>query len=375
MIIYVLTIFFVAIFWHFPVNINCFNQNFVLPFSLIVLLYLLSIYIVIKFVSFFKALFNSLFNNQTKIDKAKEKCINAMFEYIKGDKEVSKRLWKEAQKHLSQDKLFILLNLINADFSDKEQKLDISGGEIIRNYFSNLLNQPNENIAHSEAELIDIIQKYKSPWAFRALINHYIINSDYVLAADALKQFARSRLLEAAEWRVLRANIFMQEAKEEKDKTKHMNLLRKANRLDKSVAVFELASYHKGEKNFEQARSLIENAWPYIPSIKLGKLYIELDNDVIPIHKFQHARKLYKHNKDHPISHILVATYAMESELWAISFEYLNKFKKSYPALAYMLLARLERNKSGDTTKVWNNIEKAFALVAQSENLDVHNIV
>ena len=71
----------------------------------------------------------------------------------------------------------------------------------------------------------------------------------------------------------------------------------------------------------------------------------------------------------------MVATYAMESELWAIALEYLNKFKQNYPALASMLLARLESKKSGDNTKIWKNIEKAFVLVAQAENLDVEGIV
>ena len=322
-------------------------------------------------------------NNKTKIEGAKDKCAEAMLAYITGDAEYGDRLWQEASKYLSHDKLFALLGVINVRFSREvaaECLQKLPGCSLICEYFRNLtvvdVEESCANLVYSKSNLANIIAEYQAPWAFRALITHYLSNNEPIAADDVLKQFAKSDRLQPGEWRVLKAKIFAKEAALEEDKARKMKFYRKANRLDKSVAVFELAKYYKSKKEFAKARRCIEDAWTQVPSIKLGKLYAELDEfDTIPIHKFQHARELCKLNEDHPISHILVATYAMESELWALALEYLNKFKQKYQALAFMLLARLESKKTGDNTKIWKNIEKAFVLVAHAENLDVDSIV
>lgn len=384
MIIHILTILFVVLFWNTSISISCWNKSIVLPLSLVILSYIASLYIIVKGALLFQRSLNSWFSNKTKIEVAKDKCAESILAYITGDEEYGNKLWKEAAKYLSQDKLFLLLGLVNVRFSSEvanECVQKLPGCSLIAEYFSksekSLCESSSNSIVYSKSDLADIVAEYQSPWAFRALIGHYLNNDEPVAADDVLKRYAKSdNKLSGQEWKHLKARVFAKEAELETNKANKMKLLRKANRLDKSFGVLELVKYHKSRKEFTKARKCIEEAWPYTPSVKLGKIYTELDEfDNIPIHKFQHAKALSKLNENHPISHILVATYAMESELWAIALEYLNKFKQNYPALACMLLARLEAKKSGNSSKMWQNIEKAFVLIAQSENIDVDGIV
>jgi len=355
-----------------------------LPLSLVILSYIASLYVIVKGALLFQRSLNSWFSNKTKIEVAKDKCAESILAHITGDDVYGNKLWKEAAKYLSQDKLFLLLGLVNVRFSNEiadECLQKLPGCSLIAEYFSksekSLCESSSNSIVYSKSDLVSIIAEYQSPWAFRALIIHYLNNDEPIAADDVLKRYAKSdNKLSGQEWKHLKARVFAKEAEQERDKANKMKLLRKANRLDKSFGVLELVKYHKSRKEFAKARKCIEEAWPYTPTVKLGKIYTELDEfDNIPIHKFQHAKALSKLNENHPISHILVATYAMESELWAIALEYLNKFKQNYPALACMLLARLEAKKSGNSSKMWQNIEKAFVLIAQSENIDVDGIV
>lgn len=394
MIIHILTILFVILFWNTTITINGFNKNIVLPFSLVIVSYMVSVYILVKFLWLFSTFKNTLFNNKTKIEAAKEKCAEAMLAYIVGDTQYGVKLWQDAKKYLSQDKLFLLLSLINSKFSQDNAEASLQmlpGCSLIKEYFSafnpNNIKDSKRNVEessessysndiYSKSQLINVIEEYKSPWAYKMLIEYHLNHNEFDEADNILKQLVKNHFALRSEWKALKARIFLKEANSMNEKEKQIKLLRKANRLDKTVAVYELAKYYKKRKELAKARKIIEDAWPVVPSIKLGKLYVELDEfDTIPIHKFQHARALCELNEDHPVSHILVATYAMESELWAIAVEYLNKFKQRYPILAFMLLARLEASKSGNNVKVWKNIEKAFVLIAQEQNLDIEGIV
>lgn len=390
MIIHILTILFVVLFWNTSVTINGFGKTFAFPFSLAILTYVVSLYLIIKSFLVFKNLKNTWFSNKSNIEKAKENCAEAMLSYIAGDVDHGSKLWQKASQYLSQDKLFVLLSAVNAKFYEDNNIRDcikeVPGCGLISEYYKefikpidkiDMIRSSNSSLSqYSKTELLNIVKEYKSSWAYKELVEIYLNNAQIKLAEDMLKQFAKSDNVSTNEWRILRAKIFMKEAEQERKIDKKYKLWRKANRLDPTFAVFDLAKYYKQNEDLYKARKIIEAAWQVAPSIRLGKFYTELDDfDTIPIHKFQHARMLSGLNEDHAISHILVATYAMESELWAIALEHLNKFKEKYPALACMLLARLEANKSGNSVKVWKNIERAFVLVAQDANLDVDSIV
>lgn len=374
MIIHVLIILFLVVFWNTSVDIACCGSALSLPISLVAFVYMLSIYLIFKAFFFVRKFSGRVFDTQTKVAAAKEKCVSAMFSYVGGDVAYGKSIWQDAEKMLKDDELFILLSIANARYYPEAayanaEKLGQSGS-IIQDAFV------NKQREYSKSTMIDLLDKHKMPWAFRGLIHHYLMNSEVAQAEATLKQFWQSGKLSTQEWRQLKALIFMKEAEKTSNSEQKFKLYRKANRLDKSQAVFEMVKYYRKHRDITKARKLIEESWASRPSIKLGKIYVELDEfDIIPIHKFQHVRELAKYNENHPITHLLVATYAMESELWAIAVEYLNKFKEQYPALGSILIARLEFEKSGNGTKVWENIEKAFVLMAKEESLDVDSIV
>ena len=53
MIIHIITILFVILFWNSPVDITCFKKHVSLPLSLVILLYVLSVFSIFKFLSLF----------------------------------------------------------------------------------------------------------------------------------------------------------------------------------------------------------------------------------------------------------------------------------------------------------------------------------
>ena len=88
----------------------------------------------------------------------------------------------------------------------------------------------------------------------------------------------------------------------------------------------------------------------------------------------QKAKELEKTNENHPVTHFLLARYAMKADLWALAGKYLGKLKNEMPIVGHMLAARLEHQKNGDTKKVWSNLEKAFLLIAKEESLELSQL-
>lgn len=379
MIIHALTILFVVLFWNTSVDIIFLKKNIVLPISIVVLMYVLSIYLVLKVINFFNKFAKKGAFAKDKTKDAKLSCYEAMMAYVGGDVQKGKQLWHDNIQHLATDKLFQLLSLVNAKFypegAQEALKLVGNGGIVIKKFFEDSSHVKVES-KYSKIELMNLLSAFKLPWIFRELIQYNLVHGNFESAHDTLKQFFSTGNLSSDEWKVLRSQIFLKEAEQEENLSRKIRLYKKANRLNKEAAVYELVKYYKQDGDLDKARLLIEQMWLTAPSIKLGKIYIELNEfDIVPIHKFQHARALGKLNEDHPISHILIATYAVESELWAIAYEYLNKFKEKYPELALILLAKLESTKSGNNNKIWENIEKACVLIAKKDNLDFDHLV
>lgn len=376
MIIHILVVLIAALFWNKTIVVIYGGHKIIMPIVLVMVLYGASIYFIFKCFFLLKRFSGRFFDSRNKAEAAKEKAVQAMLAYAGGDIAHGHVLWQEASKYLEKDKLFALLSAVNAQFDPtiKKETKQLGGVASLMLAFFNKDAKLMESC--SKIEVLDILKKYPSPWLYRELIKFNINQNEVEQAEKVLKQFWNGGYLSLSEWKELRAKIFAQEASFQDDLEQKIKFCRKANRLDKRECALELAVYHKKRREVVKARRIIEDVWPVAPSIQLGRIYMELDEfDTIPIHKFQHARELTKLNENHPISHILVATYAMESELWAIAMEYLNKFQSKYPELGYMLLARLESRKSGNSEKVWKNIEKAFVMMAKKEKLDVDSII
>ncbi len=374
MIIHIITILFVVLFWNTNVDIVCFKKQVSLPLSLVILSYILSVFSIFKGLSLFTKFSNQFVTEKKRIEEAKTWCMEAIVAYAGADAEKGRQLWQQSSQILEKDILFQLLSLANAKYDPESANVAAykigSAGILVKKFFE------GSDATHSKTELLSLLSQYKLPWIFRALIKYNLEKDNYRAANVVLKQFFVSGNLLSDEWKELKAQILYKEAMTEENQSRQIRLYKKANKLDPKVSVFELVKHFKERGELAKSKRLIEEVWPIMPSIKLGKMYVELDeSDIIPIHKFQHARALGQLNENHPISHILIATYAVESELWAIAYEYLNKFKQIYPELALILLARLESTKSGSSTKIWENIEKAFILIAQKEKLDIKSII
>lgn len=369
MILYTILMLLTLIWWQKEISILFLDHRFEMPFSVVLIAYITSLFVLVKIINFIKRLSKKDMALRAKAQAAKEKCIEAMLYFIGGDIEGGRILWVEAKKYLEKDPLFLLLCIKNKEFD--EQGAYEAANALGTAYKSSLKRLVDERKMLSKENLMKLTNEYSLPWAYRRLIDHYLEISDTIKSEEILQKFWKSGKLLSSEWKQIRAKIFMKEADFITDAESQYTLWKKANRLNRYEAVFELVQYYR-KNNIEKGRKLIESVWKDIPSIKLGKLYIELDEtDLIPIHKFQHAKSLANLNPEHAISNLLLATYAMESELWSIAREALEKFREKYPDLAYILLARLEAKHSNSHTKVWANIEKAFVSAGEREQLDL----
>jgi len=379
MIIQALTILFVVLFWNTSVDIIFLNKNIVLPISIVVLIYVASVYFILKVASWLQKFSRKLALSKDRTQEAKNQCYDAMLAYVGGDVQKGQQLWHDSIQFLSSDKLFQLLSLVNAKFypdgAQETLKQVGNSGMLITKFFQEC-SHIKVKTEYSKVDLLNLLQQFKLPWIYRELIQYHLQHGNFNGAHDVLKEFFGTGNLTNDEWKIFRSQIFLEEAEQEEDLSRKIRLYKKANRINKKAAVDQLVKYYKQSKDLEKARKVVEEIWPILPSIRIGKMYVELDDsDLIPIHKFQHARALGKLNENHPISHILIATYAVDSELWAIAYEYLNKFKEKYPELALILLAKLESRKSGNSIKIWENIEKACVLIAKKDNLDFDCLV
>lgn len=380
-----LFVLFILSWWPIPSFIGVADYKFEIPLPILILSYFFSFYILVKIVIYLSRFTGKDIALKDKSKRAKEKCIEAMISYVGGDIQKGRELWKECSRALEKDPIFLLLGVQNEKYNpEAAQECSVLMKEI-ENAFPGLSfffekqiiekAQGDFGYEFSIKTLKKLSQTTSLPWVFRALLQNHLSENNISEALYTLKGFWKSKHLGIGEWRKLRAKIFLKEA-ENGNSSKKYRLLKKANRLDPQAGVLELAEIYKKDENIAKARKVIESAWKEDPNIKMGNFYIDLDeSDIIPIHRFQHAREIAKINEGHPISRILIATYAMEAELWGVAKDYLEKFMQDYPILAHILLARLEQKKNSGSSKIWNNIEKAFLEAAKKENIDADLIL
>jgi hypothetical protein len=374
MVLYIASLLITFLLWDYSLEVNLSSLSYKIPLPVIIFCYLVSIYIMMRLGFLWNKISSKGIEMNQKSLKAEEKCIEAMVAFVGGDIEEGQKIWEEAARYLEKDTLFLLLSIINGKYLPEYSKLAAhslsKGGGVLRNFFTNYTRYKD---TLSFSALLEMANNFNLPWVFEQLIDYYLKQGMIKEAKDSLKKFHRSGKLSANLWKKLMANIFYAEANLS-DSGSRYNLWKKANRLEPTVAVYELANYYKSH-NLSKARSLIEVVWPIEPSMRLGRLYIEMDDtDTIIIHKFQHARKLANFNPQSPVSNLLLATYAMESNLLSIASDALKIFSKHYPEIGNILFARLEAKKNNDV-KAWENIEQTFTALAKKANLDIESIV
>ena len=375
MLFYLISLFFTFVFWNYSVTLDAGSKLITFPVPILALIYIFACALSFKIYVFFKQFSSSSIALQQKKAKAQEKCLESIIAFIGGNEQHGRELWQEASVFLEKEDLFLLLSVCNAKFLPEYSKkaselLSVSGSQI-HGFFKDYSSYKESKSINL---LVELYNNFNLPWVYEELINRYLDQGMFKNAEKVLRKFWQSGSLSVPLWKSLRAKIFYIKAKSESDFNLRMKLMKRANAFDCSLGVFELVDYYKNT-NLNKARKIIESAWKVCPSIKLGKLYVELDDsDLLPIHKFQHAKELENHNSNSFLSSILVATYAMESSLWAIAKESLLKLEKTHSSVANILMARLEIKKNNDS-KAWERVEKAFIEISNKGDLDLHLLI
>jgi HemY protein len=97
------------------------------------------------------------------------------------------------------------------------------------------------------------------------------------------------------------------------------------------------------------AERLIVNAWAETPHPMLARHFHEIHGDDAILARAKHFEKLAKRNPDHPESHLLLASGALDAKLWGSARGHLQAALEARPSAGiYRKLALLEEAEHGD---------------------------
>lgn len=212
----------------------------------------------------------------------------------------------------------------------------------------------------------------RAAWAGRALFEAQVQRRQWDAALATLETARKSGVFTAAEAARRHATILVarcDEAIEGGQTYEATRIAKKAVDADPDLlaARIRLAHAHAAEGNVSKAAGIIEDAWRRAPNPELASVYMGLWRDEDALKRCTRAEHLAETNPEHLESRLLVASAALDAELWGQARARLKPPVDAGvrdPRLA-RLMARLEEGEHGNLADAVRWLRQAVDVAGQ----------
>lgn len=292
-----------------------------------------------------------------------------------GDGEESRRQVQKADGLLGEPPLTLLL---------KAQSAQLNGDELAaERFFMAMLEDPemeflglrgllNQAVKRGDdAAALELARraqalKPKSEWLAEALFELESRSGNWTAAADALSHMGKLTSMSKGDSKHARAVVLLgesYEAEQNGDPVKALKLAEKSFGLDTSftAAALRLTRMYLDRGNTRKAQGVVEKAWALMPHPDLANLYFRARKADDGLKKVQAAEKLLSFKPQSPDSHVLVATAALDAELWGQARTHLGAALETglQTRQVFTLMAQLEGQEHGDQEQASHWLRRA----------------
>ena len=193
-----------------------------------------------------------------------------------------------------------------------------------------------------------------TPWVLTTLLELQSHAGRWPDALSTLRVAMRQKALETEAGQRREAGLLLEQARAARDAGDGREAAKLAERACGASPQFIPAiifatgqSLALGRRS--QAERMIGQAWPNTPHPILAQYFNEIHSGDDTLARAKHFEKLAERNPDHPESHLLLASGALEAKLWGSARSHLQAVLDARPSAGvYRRLARLEEAEHDD---------------------------
>tara|TARA_Y100001970_G_scaffold294364_1_gene451626 strand:- start:45329 stop:46684 length:1356 start_codon:yes stop_codon:yes gene_type:complete len=291
-----------------------------------------------------------------------------------GDGIRARRLAKRAKTLLNEQSLTLLLSAQAAQLEGDERmaadffKLMLGRAETEFLGLRGLLIYARQAGEHKQAREISERAYRIRPdveWVLTALIELRARDGDYLGALKVLKDLKRNSLIGEDLGRRRRAALLVEASNQAKRIGDDLEAQRLASRAADADPDFVPAAISAAEISLalerpNAAARVIERCWRSNPHPILATTYRNIISNKDALAQMKRFERLAMLSPDHPESHIVLASAALEAKLWGPARKHLLSASKKDPnARVYRLLARLEVDENNNNSAAHDWLLKA----------------
>jgi HemY protein len=284
-----------------------------------------------------------------------------------GDAKLARRSSVEADRHLEQEPLTLLLAAQAAQLSGDRAGAESSFGKLAQDPGTRLLGLRGLHVeaqrrGDPEAAIHFAQEAHRIaplPWSAKAVLDHYAAKSQWERALAALESHIAAKLVDKKtglrQQAVLETAVALDKATENPDEALRLarQALRRAPDLIPAVALAARLYARKGE--LRKAAKLIESAWQRQPHPELAEVYLDLRAGDSSADRLAKARALAKLMPRDPESRMIVARAALAARDFKAAREAMAPLigeDERPTARMCLIMAELEDAESGDQGQV-----------------------
>jgi HemY protein len=274
-----------------------------------------------------------------------------------GDARGARRLARRANLLLGEPPLTLLLSAQAAQLEGED--------ELAKAYFEAMLERPeteflglrgllvqankagNNQAALALAERAFALRPH-TPWVLTTLLELQSHAGRWPEALTTLRVALRQKALDAEPGKIREAGLLLHQARGARDSGDGREAAKLAERaIDAAAGFLPAIIFAAGQAlalgRRSQAERLIAQAWAATPHPALAQYFNQIHSAVDALARAKQFEKLARRNPDHPESHLLLASGALEAKLWGSARTHLEAALKTRPsAEIYRRLAQLE---------------------------------
>jgi HemY protein len=284
-----------------------------------------------------------------------------------GDAKLARRFSVEADRHLEQEPLTLLLAAQAAQLSGDRAGAESSFGKLAQDSATRLLGLRGLHVeaqrrGDPEAAIHFAQEAHRIaplPWSAKAVLDHYAAKSQWERALAALESHIAAKLVDKKtglrQQAVLETAVALDKATQAPDEALRLarQALRRASDLIPAVALAARLYARKGE--LRKAAKLIESAWQRQPHPELAEVYLDLRAGDSSADRLAKARTLAKLMPRDPESRMIVARAALVARDFKAVREAMAPLigeDERPTARTCLIMAELEDAESGDQGQV-----------------------
>ncbi len=280
-----------------------------------------------------------------------------------GDPRGARRLARRANLMLGEPPLTLLLSAQAAQLEGED--------DLAKAYFEAMLEQPeteflglrgllvqankagNNQAALALAERAFALRPH-TPWVLTTLLELQSHAGHWPDALATLRVALRQKALDVEAGRRREAGLLLERARAARDAGDGREARKFAERAIEAAphfmpAIIFATSQALAFDRRSHAERLISQAWAETPHPTLARYFNELHADDEPLARAKNFEKLAKRNPNHPESHLLLASGALDAKLWGTARGHLQAaLETRQSAGIYRKLAQLEEAENSD---------------------------